>query len=172
MDKDDKSIIIDTNVLIDGCSKEREWTRDCEEIIRKIDNGLFHLGVDTEGEILNEYEKHLKKHKGSIFALGLWEIIKRERYHFSDIDRKIVPYDPIPESKVINLVKMGFHGKDIIFVRVAPQTRCKLIISSDHNSFLNKRYAEWLKNELKIVTKPPYELEEIEKIVYNSRKRK
>lgn len=172
MDKDDKSIIIDTNVLIDGCNKEREWTRDCEEIIRKIDNGIFHLGVDTGGEILNEYEKHLKKYKRSIFALGLWEIIKRERYHFSDKDRKIVPYDPIPESKVTNLVKMGFHDKDVVFVRIAPQTRCKLIVSSDQNSFLNKKYTEWLKKELKIVTKPPYELEEIEQIVYYSLKSK
>lgn len=170
MDKDDKSIVLDTNVLIDGCSKERKWTRDCEEIIRKIDNGLLQLGVDAGGEILNEYEKHLKKFKGSIFALGPWGIVKRERYQPAGKDHKIKPYEPIPENKVENLLKMGFHDKDIIFVRIAPQTRCKLIISSDENSFLNKKYIGWLKKELKIITKPPYELEEIEKIVYNSLK--
>lgn len=148
------TIIVDTNVLIDVCEGDRDWSLDCMGIFLKIHEGVVQLGVDNEGKILDEYQKTLNKHLASSNAQMIVRFIKKERYRTNGI-RKIKSYFPINETAVRELLSMGFHDKDLIFVRIASVTDLKIIFSSDSRSFLKSEYSLWLQEKLGVETKHP-----------------
>jgi hypothetical protein len=155
----EKSVVIDTNVLVDGCNLERPWSINCVKLVLKIDDGELCLGVDNEGEIIEEYVKHLNKfYKKQVVATAILDILRKAA---KKNNNNIKSYFMIREDKVIDLMKNGFHKKDIKFVRIAPSTTSKLIISADEKSFLNSEYRLWIENNLKVNVEHPNNYENI-----------
>lgn len=157
-----KSLVIDTNVFVDSCTLDREWAINCAKIVFKIHDGDIQIGVDNEGKIIEEYVKNLKQYdRKNIVAATMMQIIRDQKRNLKSIKH----YIPIKENKVKYLVKNGFHENDIKFVRVAPLTTLKMIVSSDSKSFVKEDFKEWIKENLKVDVKTPLEYEEIRPIL-------
>ena len=157
------SIIIDTNVFIDSCSMESDWTVECTKLVLKIHDGEFQLGVDSAGEIIDEYERNLKPYiKKNVMARVIMDMIKKE----TKTSGRIKSYIPIRDAKVKELIDMKFHEDDIKFVKIAPLTRHKLIISADTRSFLKDEFNIWLERNLDLIIKHPSEYRNILSIIY------
>ena len=153
-----KTLVIDTNVFIDCCTLERDWAINCAKIAFKIHDGDIQLGVDSEGKIIEEYINNLKSYdRKNLIAMTMMQIIRDQRRHLKSIKY----YIPITENKVKYLIKNGFHENDIKFVRIAPLTTLKMIVSSDGKSFVRKDFKEWIMENLKVEVKTPSEYEEI-----------
>lgn len=149
-----KSIVVDANVIVYGCTADGDCPMDCLTIFVKINEGVVWLGVDSEGKILEEYKKILIKHGNSFVAKMLRAFISKEKQRTPG-ERKIKTYIPISERKVDELLRMGFHRKDIKYVRIAPRTDLRTIFSTDNRSFLNPEYSTWLKCNLNVDAKHP-----------------
>jgi hypothetical protein len=153
-----KSLIVDTNVFVDCCTLEKEWALNCAKIVLKIHDGDVQIGVDSEGKIIKEYMKNLGQYdRKNIIATTIIQIIRSQKTS----SKSIKSYIPIPEKKVNYLIKNGFHENDIIFVRIAPLSTLKMIISSDGKSFNNRNFKEWIAANLKVDIKTPSEYDEI-----------
>lgn len=152
-----KTMVIDTNVFVDFCTCEKEWAMNCVKIAVKIHDGDLQIGVDNEGKIIEEYIKNLKVYdRKNIVATFIMQIIRNQAK-----DSKCIKYYiPIPESKVQHLIQNGFHKNDIKFVRIAPLTTLKMIVSSDGKSFVNEEFKKWIMEKLKVDVKTPLEYEE------------
>lgn len=156
------SVIIDTNVFIDSCSMESDWTVKCLKLVLKIHDGEFQLGVDSEGEIIDEYERNLRPYiKKNVIANVIMDMIKKE----TKASGRIKSYIPIRDAKVQELIDMKFHDDDIKFVKIAPRTRHKLIVSADTRSFLKDEFNVWLEKNLGLVIKHPSEYSNILSII-------
>lgn len=160
----EKSVIIDTNVFIDSCTMESDWTVECMKLVLKIHDREFQLGVDSQGEIIKEYERNLRPFvRKNHLATIIMAIIKNQ----TKKSGRIKTYIPINETKIKELIDMNFHKDDIKFVRIAPRTRHKMIISTDTRSFLKEEYKSWIEEKLKVVAKHPSEYDEIILILSN-----
>lgn len=151
------TIIVDTNVIVDSCTGEGNSPMDCFLIFMKIHEGILRLGVDSEGEILDEYKQNLKKLMRYPNAKMIKGFIDKERWKTTG-ERRILSYIPINEKHVQELLDIGFHSDDIKFVRIAPNTDLKTIFSSDSRSFLNSNYSSWLEKNMGVITKQPSDL--------------
>lgn len=149
-----KSIVVDANVIVYGCTADGDCPTECVIILLKIIEEEVWLGVDSEGKILEEYKKILIKHGNSFVAKMISAFISKEKQRTTG-ERKIKTYIPISERKVDELLRMGFHRKDIKYVRIAPRTDLRTIFSTDNRSFLNHEYSTWLKSNLDVDTKHP-----------------
>ena len=149
-----KSIVVDANVIAYGCTGDGDCPMDCVTIFVKINEGVVWLGVDSGGEILEEYKKNLIEYGKSPIAKMLSTFISKEIQRTTG-ERKIKAYIPISERKVDELLRMGFHRKDIKYVRIAPRTDLRTIFSTDNRSFLNPEYSTWLKCNLNVDAKHP-----------------
>lgn len=153
-----KTLVIDTNVFVDCCTLEREWALNCVKIVLKIHDGDVRIGVDSEGKIIEEYVSNLRLYdRKDVVATTILQIIRDQKRSL----KCVKSYIPIRESKVKHLIKNGFHENDIKFVRIAPLTTLKLIVSSDSKSFVKKDFKEWIAKNLEVDVKMPSEYEEI-----------
>jgi hypothetical protein len=153
-----KTLVIDTNVFVDVCTLEKDWAINCAKIALKIHDGDVQMGVDNEGKIIEEYVRNLKSYdRKNIVATTIMQIIRNQ----TKSSKSIKHYIPIQENKVKYLIKNGFHENDIKFVRIAPLTTLKMIVSSDGKSFVNKNFKEWIMEKLKVDVKTPSEYEKI-----------
>ena len=151
------TIIVDTNVIVDSCKGEGKSPMDCFLIFMKIHEGILRLGVDSEGEILDEYKKNLNQLMRYPFAKMIKDFLDKERWGPTG-STKMSSYVPISERRVQELLDMGFHSDDIKFVKIAPNTDLKTIFSSDSRSFLKPNYSDWLEIKLGVFTKQPSDL--------------
>jgi len=157
-----KTLVIDTNVFVDSCTLEREWAINCAKIVFKIHDGDIQIGVDNEGKIIEEYVNNLRQYdRKNIVATTMMQIIRDQKRGLKSIKY----YIPIRKNKVNYLIKNGFHESDIKFVRVAPLTTLKMIVSSDGKSFVKEDFKEWIMEKLKVDVKTPSEYEEIRSIL-------
>ena len=148
------SVVVDTNVIIDSCTGDGKAPIDCFLIFVKINDGLIQLGVDSEGKILEEYQEKIKKLMKYPTVKMIQKFIEKETYNTSS-ERKIVKIIPIRERDVEDLIELGFHQKDIKFVRIASKSDLKIIVSTDSRSFLEPSYSSWIYNNLKVSIKHP-----------------
>jgi hypothetical protein len=75
--------------------------------------------------------------------------------YVSSGEKRIIKISPIDMKLIDPLIKMGFDRDDIKFVKIAPKTGPKTIISSDPKSFLRNEFSTWIKNNLNVVVKSP-----------------
>jgi len=148
-----KSLVIDTNIFIDGCTIDGNAPLHCYLILSKIIDGVISLGVDTEGEILEEYNKNLMRLSYNPIAKLLIQLITNAK--FSTGERRIRTYKPISKKSVRGLLEMGFHRDYLKFVRIAPKTELKAIFSSNSQSFINSDYSSWMQENLGVSIKQP-----------------
>lgn len=142
------SVVIDTNVLTFavGGHGDEDRTAACTELIFKIvnDDGLA-FALDTDGEILDEYKENISEYKTPHTRL-LQTYFEKQLKSRDGVSFHL----PIHESEVSDLKEMGFHEKDLIFVRLAPRTESECIASCDGESLMNNDFKEWIENELDI----------------------
>lgn len=154
-----KSIAIDTNVFIHSCSTEVDWFMECLSLVVKIYEGKLIIAVDEEGKIFSEYKSNLLKlDKRNQVVNGMLQIINQEKRQRQRT--KNVPM--ISSKRVKYLLDAGFHDKDIIFVKIAPNTSLKTIVSSDSRSFLDDKYKQSIENNLGVFVKHPRDCKDIE----------
>jgi len=78
------------------------------------------------------------------------KMINNERWQTTTGPRFFKTYFPIKLSKIQELIDNGFDTNDIKFVRIAPRTDTKTIVSSDSRSFGNLDYSNWIKRNLDV----------------------
>jgi len=131
------SLVVDTNVIIRaaGGVGENEVVIRCFSIVSDIiEKDSYKIAIDNEGGILEEYKQNLKQHN-TPHAKVMREYINKMVYQNPE-NRGIVKCIPIREREINELIDMGFDDDDTMFVRVAPNTDMKLIITVDGRSFL------------------------------------
>lgn len=155
-------LVIDANVVLytTGGHDESKLIQCSRIFLEVIDNDEFRMALDNDNEILSEYKTNMETQK-TVFSNMFEDIIEKEAYGRggSDVFRFRFPID---EDKVAALSERGFHSNDLIYVRIAPKTESKAIISTDGESFLREEYKQWMKENLGVDVYMPEEcLEEI-----------
>ncbi len=143
------SLVIDTNIILHYINQDEEYFESCEWIIFKIKDHEVKLTLDHQGLIFEEYHRQISMNSEKLPARILMKLIERFRFHIHS--NSIFHFvEPIDFKKVDYLEKIGFHSDDLIFVRVAPKSDQKRIISTDFNSFLNPNYKKWILDNLDV----------------------
>ena len=144
-----KSLVIDTNVIIHYIAQDLHYFESCEWIVFKIKEGEIKITIDHTEIIIKEYDRKIREYARNVSARILMNLIGRHRFNptFSSIFEFV---EPIDSKDIKKLKKIGFHDRDLIFVRVSPKSSSRKIISTDQRSFLKEKYKNWIKDELNV----------------------
>ena len=149
MENNIPSLVIDTNVLIHYCTIDSKYFEISMSLVIAIKENRLNIVVDHYGEILDEYVKNIKRKCISNHSKGFMN------HWIYRVQSKFCYVEPIDERKIKPLEKMGFHPKDLKFLRVAPCSNLKKIISTDTRSFLADEFKEWIEKELEVEVQDP-----------------
>ena len=147
-----KSLVIDTNVLVHSATGEGDYWA-CRMVVDMLMTKKICMSLDDENIILIEYIGVLKRNIRHALAKNILDILIEKYKRENTLCIKV--YKPINRKKVKYLEDNKFHKKDIIFIKIAPKTDLKIIISSDNRSFLNKKFSKWIEDNLAVNVKDP-----------------
>lgn len=142
------SAVVDTNILINAANHGPDNMDAMYILVRLMKDDLFALAIDSQHRILDEYRENLKQ-CNTKFSKTIQKYIQKQVYEVQG-EEAIAVHVPISEDRVSDLDKMGFHSKDLKFVRIAPRTGMEIIASCDKRSFLNDKYRNWIESELDV----------------------
>jgi hypothetical protein len=119
-----------------------------------VDSSEFRIALDVCGRIITEYHEEIKTQRtpqSEVFE----EVVQKEA--FRDGGEVFITRFPIDEDEVQELKDEGFHSRDLIYVRIAPNTVSEVIVSEDGRSFLVDEYKEWINDNLAVDVYDPQE---------------
>jgi polyphosphate kinase len=142
-------IVLDTNVLIDAVDGDDEDKMgSCLHVLfRIIDENEYAIALDNQGEILDEYKRNLQGRRTPQSEYIRTQIQKHAYSSENDMFTKRFQID---DDKVDYLIENGFHDRDLVFVKISPNTNSESIVSSDGESISDSEYKEWIENELDV----------------------
>ncbi|HEX5152627.1 MAG TPA: hypothetical protein VFW07_14350 [Parafilimonas sp.] len=130
-------LVIDTNIFIHAENENYEYQDDCILLLNTIiESDDIFVCIDENGKIWNEYSLHIKP---GMLANAMFLKLGTERL-------KLLPRNIHAHiNKKIN--QTGIKEADRIFVRIAYKTQDKILVSDEHEDFVNK-IREIIKKEI------------------------
>lgn len=150
------SVVVDTNVITYATYDDDEGMFPvCAALVLNIIEGDEHkIAIDSELKVVEEYTDNIKRNRGPMSKL-ISKKIKQEAYQSGgDVFEYCIKE---PESQVEYLIENGFDEPDIKFVRLAPNTDEKKIVSTDKRSFHKDEFKDWIMNNLDVEPASPEE---------------
>jgi hypothetical protein len=115
--------VIDVCIL-DTVEKKEEPAMACVTFLYLQIRYNEHVCLDNDGVIVSVYESNVNLHDPSDLVGKWWKTVQRR-----GLVRDIFAH--LPRKKADDLLRIGFHDDDLIFVRVAFRSVSKRIVSLD-----------------------------------------
>lgn len=122
--------VIDTNVLFHAAQSDYCKQQNCIDIINRIMYSNEKICLDINGFMMSEYRLHIKPGMLGHTLLLLLSNPKNLRIRY--VDRSI----PAAINNKIN--RTGIKTQDRIFVRIAYKSTDKILITQEHEDFVDK----------------------------------